>query len=335
MLWWHKPRLVRQPTRLEGDWTWPLCAYMYMSSQVSALSSTDPGVLRQTWGASELSALAFFLPPSQGEFNSTRDSQGTDELLHTARQDPIATSRQKCAAIKISVPQSGSGLQLSYFGPCPKFERLAEEFLCPGTLGQAEYTSIMQRNRWLMAADAVKIYPAIRERFTAEGNTKTTDDGCDWFIPEIEELVTRHTTNWPSKGLLRGTKGLVMGMVLWFSSMAYGGMHIAAWNAYFPTRVEAWMWRSSSIYITASGFIWLTINFLAHQFRFIDAYWDKVLALRAHRSSYLILCSLCSICGVAYVFSRIFLVIEAFISIRQLQIAAYRTPYWTQLIPHF
>ena len=29
MLWWHKPRLVKEPTTLAGDWVGPLCAYIY------------------------------------------------------------------------------------------------------------------------------------------------------------------------------------------------------------------------------------------------------------------------------------------------------------------
>jgi hypothetical protein len=179
------------------------------------------------------------------------------------------------------------------------------------------------------------MYPAIRQRFATRCNTEAKKDGCDWFEPMTEELVTWSARNWPGEDLLRGTAGLVMGMVLWFASTAYGGVHIAAWNDYFPSNVEVWMWRSSSIYMAASAFLWLVINLLAHESKAIDAYWDKVLARQAHWSSYFILGSLCSICGIAYVFARIFLVVEAIISIRQLPIAAYRTPDWTQIIPHF
>jgi hypothetical protein len=76
------------------------------------------------------------------------------------------------------------------------------------------------------------------------------------------------------------------------------------------------------------------INLLALESKAIDAYWDRIVALKSHMSSYIIIGSLCFICGTAYIFARIFLVLEAFISIRQLPIAAYKTPDWTQLIPH-
>jgi len=337
ILWWHKPRLVHESTKLEGDWIGPLCAYMYMSSQISGWSSTHAGILRRTWIDPELSTLAFFTPRPQGEADNTKTEKhpiDTGEPLHTTSQGSIGISGQTCDAISTSIPESESGLHSSYFGPRPRPSSPTESFIFSGTSEQAQNPSTMQLNRWRLAADAVQMYSTIRQRCAAKGHIAVKNDICDWFEPMTEELLTRSAKNWPGEDLLRGTRGLVMGMVLWFASMAYGGVHIAAWNDYFPSNVEAWMWRSSSIYITASGFLWLLINLLAHESKSIDAYWDKVLALRAHWSSYLILGSLCSICGAAYIFARIFLVVEAFISIRQLPVAAYTTPDWTQIIPH-
>jgi hypothetical protein len=191
----------------------------------------------------------------------------------------------------------------------------------------------MQLARWRLAADAVRSHSVIRQRLVPRQDAKG-NDSVDWLEPVTEELVTRYAANWPAEDLLRGTPGLVMGMVLWFASMAFGAVHIAAWNDFFPSDIEAWLWRSSSIYITSSGFLWLLINLLAHQSKSIDSYWDRVVALQAHRASYLLLVPLCSVCGICYIFARSFLVIEAFISIRQLPLAAYSTPNWSQIIPH-
>ncbi|ESZ89496.1 hypothetical protein SBOR_10119 [Sclerotinia borealis F-4128] len=55
MLWWHKPRSIMMPTKLKGDWVKPLCAYMYMSSQISGHDSRHPGILKRSWKDSELS----------------------------------------------------------------------------------------------------------------------------------------------------------------------------------------------------------------------------------------------------------------------------------------
>src|SRR5271155_4807835 len=35
MLWWNKPLLPNEPFIIDGDWVEPLCAYMYMSSDMS------------------------------------------------------------------------------------------------------------------------------------------------------------------------------------------------------------------------------------------------------------------------------------------------------------
>jgi hypothetical protein len=35
ILWWHKPLLPNEPFIVGGDWVEPLCAYMYMSSDLS------------------------------------------------------------------------------------------------------------------------------------------------------------------------------------------------------------------------------------------------------------------------------------------------------------
>jgi hypothetical protein len=334
LLWWHKPRLVHEPTKLEGDWVRPICAYMYMSSQVSGWRSSHAGILRRTWMDPELSALAFFTPRTQGELNKAtteRQSIVADGPLSTASYDSMERSRKLYNVSDWVLDGSGN---LASFGPRPLLFSPTEGFVFSGTAEQAKSSSTMQLTRWNLAANAVRTYPAITLRFTAKPDVESRTDGSDWFEPLTEELVTRSSSNWPTEDLLRGTGGLVMGMVLWFASMAYGGVHIAAWNDYFPSTVEAWMWRSSSIYITFSGGLWLTINLLAHLSKPINAYWDRALALQAHWTSYLVLGTLCSICGLAYAFARIFLVVEAFISIRELPLGAYATPNWTQVIPH-
>lgn len=83
-----------------------------------------------------------------------------------------------------------------------------------------------------------------------------------------------------------------------------------------------------------SGLVWITINFLGQISMRFDHYWDKVLAGQASTLSYVVLGTLCSICGLAYGFARIFLVVESVISLRQLPVPTYVIPDWSLLIPH-
>lgn len=151
---------------------------------------------------------------------------------------------------------------------------------------------------------------------------------------EPEELVEEHCGNWSTEGLLRGDDSLVMGMAVWFASMAFGGIHVAAWNEYFPSKVEAWLWQCSAIYILWSGLLWLLINLLARISKPFYDYWDRI---RSHQAPFVkstLLAIVCFFCGCLYAFARMYLVMEAFISIRKLPVSAYQMPDWTQAIPH-
>lgn len=116
--------------------------------------------------------------------------------------------------------------------------------------------------------------------------------------------------------------------------MAFGGIHVAAWNDYFPSEVEAWLWQLSAIYITWAGLLWLLINLVAHISKPFDNYWESIRSPEAPFVKSKILVVICSLCGTLYCLARMFLVIEAFISIRKLPRSAYQTPEWTQAIPH-
>ena len=63
-------------------------------------------------------------------------------------------------------------------------------------------------------------------------------------------------------------------------------------------------------------------------------YWGKVESLKADWISLVGLGSLATLCGLTYVLARLYLVVEAFISLRNLPAAAFDTLQWTQLVPH-
>jgi hypothetical protein len=340
LLWWNKPRQIYEPTNLEGEWVRPLCAYMYMSSQISGRRSAHAALLRRTWYDPEFSAIAYFTPPAQVQpSNST--SSGPQ---HDASEDPHATSpkttqilSRQLSALSSSNRQDDGAFNLGRFGLRPgqlEQEDGEKVFRLLGETERADAPASMHLLRWQLAEVAVQSYSVIRQQLVMKQDAAVENGGVAWFEPMTEELLTIRVANWPSEDLLRGIRGLIMGMVLWFASMAFGAVHLAAWHEYFPSKLEAWMWRSSSIYITWSGFLWLLINLLAHLSRSINAYWERVLAFQASRTSYLILGFLCSICGIAYALARVYLVVEAIISIRQLPLTAYTTPDWAQIIPH-
>ena len=94
------------------------------------------------------------------------------------------------------------------------------------------------------------------------------------------------------------------------------------------------MWRSASLYIGFSGVLWLRINLLAQLSKEVWWYWYALLTKNVRSISYIILGIMCTFCGFLYVASRVFIVVEAFISLRTLPEAAYLSPEWAVSVPH-
>lgn len=181
-------------------------------------------------------------------------------------------------------------------------------------------------------ATAIAKYPVIVSRFK-QPSANIPHLGGFWLEGEIEDLLAQLASNWPNNELMRSVHSLVMGTSLWIVSMAYGAIHLAEWNDYFPTAAEKWLWCSSAICISASGLVWVSLCLLAKKFARLDDFWIRFLQIQTAWWSFPVIYGLCSIYRTAYVFSRVFLVVEAFISIRKLPASAYSTPKWIQLVP--
>lgn len=323
-LWWKKPKQINKPTLLRGRWVREIGAYMFMSSQVSGWKSQNPGILKKTWVKPEFSALAFELaiePEVRNQLSA--DSIKPDQSLgETATPtEPAGDAAQVTGSFKFRrfLPKPTHGDEIK---SVPFNLDYLQEISSGGT-----------PKRWDLAARAIHRYPALKTRLIPLQNV-----GCNrtviWQEPMINELVLRSAGNWPDHSLLRDMSGFIMGVVLWSASMAYGGLHSAAWHHYFPSKTEAWLWRASSVCIAGSGLTWSVINLLAQISTSFKAYWKDVIVLRAHWISLVGLGSLATVCGIAYLMARVFLVVEAFISLRSLPASAYETPDWTRLFPH-
>ena len=317
ILWWHKPKLIAEPTKLNE--LQDICTYMYMSSKISGWKSTRPGLLMNSWHDPEMSILAYVEP-------STSDPHPPLPPADRDLEDVTLTS---------TIHEFQRPATRGYFKPRPPTTAttatLNIEDQKKMITKRLRSSSTGQTARWTLAADAMQKYLAIGSRVTSHRKSLL---GAPWLEPQTEELVTDCAGNWPAAGLFRGVNGLFIGVVLWFASMAYGAVHLAAWNQYFPTPQELFLWRFSALCITGSGLVWSLINMMARMFPAINAFWDGVVAFRTHRLNYVWIGTLCGICGLAYCFSRVFLVFEAFVSLRKLPSGAFETPDWTQVVPH-
>ncbi|KAI4241836.1 MAG: hypothetical protein LQ352_007375 [Teloschistes flavicans] len=326
-LWWNKPKLINEPTKLRGDWVPPIAAYMFVSSQISGWRRVRPGILKKDWIDPEFSVLAFNPPSAQKAQLSAVAPCPSDAKPSLVASVSDATTKLSGLRRALSSTEVGSLTKR----PLIAFNdsRVPLETIDSRLESSAE----LQTNRWALAAEAMTIYPAIASRLICRESIHERKV-ARWYEPAVEELVDDTIGNWATGNLLRAMSGFVMGMVVWSASMAYGGVHATAWHGYFPSRTEALLWRTSSICIAGSGFTWILINMLARTFPWFKAYWKQVETLRAHWTSLVGLGSLASLCGLAYILARIYLVVESFISLRKLPGSAFDTLEWTGLIPH-
>jgi hypothetical protein len=167
--------------------------------------------------------------------------------------------------------------------------------------------------------------------------------------------VCERSPNWPSSQHLEFTEEksdqlLPIWLGFSFAGLVYGGLHLLAWNAPFPSPVENNLWRGSGVLLASSGFI-LPLSMLV-SFPFILRYecivrtsvwqvlktrlghWYKPLANVVSSVGEAALFYLVASFALAYLAARGYLVVESFLQLTHLPESAYALPGWSQYFPH-
>ncbi|KAJ9615135.1 hypothetical protein H2200_001209 [Cladophialophora chaetospira] len=115
--------------------------------------------------------------------------------------------------------------------------------------------------------------------------------------------------------------------------MAYGGVHLTAWNSHFPTKTEMWLWRSSALLLagTTPALVGMAIPALGYM---IIAAVSSSMGKFLRFWFYVLACLVGPALVAAYFFARCFLVIESFISLRSVPIGVYSAVPWSSYLPH-
>ena len=148
-----------------------------------------------------------------------------------------------------------------------------------------------------------------------------------------DNLIDPKIKNWPGKELLGQRNHVIPIAILSLATALYGGLHAAAWYEYFPSSSERHLWRFSSVFIAGSGVTWSALSVIWEVLPNFDIskHW---LAILIAYLWFLLLYLACTSAIAIYLFARAFLVFEALYSLRQLPVAAYHTPAFTQYLPH-
>ena len=336
ILWWDKHLLPSEPIILEGDWIEPLSAYMYMSSEISGIQEKEHRK-SQTWVKTIFAYLNWFeRKPELDNVCLSTPKMGIDNVPgavngHSA-DDTVAIIKlhpESCLS-ELNARRLEKAANTAFFERRPRIGQL--EVVSPDSSPTA-------KRRWNLARQAVSLYPTIFEKHVLYKHIRTEQQEypqiyeCPHFQPA--PLVVQNVQNWPSDDLLRNFSGLMVGMVLWMLNFLYGAIHASAWNNHFPTAVEMWFWRISATYIAFCGGLWIILNYAALIYPPLNEFWERWMDGISTWFYLAVLGSAVFVCGFSFCVARGFILVEAFISVRNLSTAAYDTPSWTQIFPHF
>jgi len=355
-MWWNKPLLPEEPVILKGDWVESLCAYMYMSSELSG-KVENAKVDSQTVIRRLFASLKVY--SKVPEFERLRILVANT----TASGDSSDPSDNNAEGTSQDAPGGLIGI-LSLFEPCP--QTCLDELQVIREREKTSETAFFERRpriapsnrkptlashihirRWTLASEAMQNHAVLRSSSYILHSHTTHDTETPYPMPNQDlpthtclhpkptELIKEYIQNWPYDDLLRNVGGLTVGIVLWLSNFIYGGLHASAWNEYFPSSAEKWLWRASCSYISFAGGLWIVLNWVAAAYPPLNEFWEGWMDGKKGWFWGAVLGILVGVCGISFGVTRVYLVAEAFVSLRSTVKGVYDTPDWTQLVPHF
>lgn len=344
LFWWHKPLLPNAPVILRDEALAPLAMFMYSSSEMS-------GYVNPSRVQSQTIVKTFFA------YLSLYYKTPELETLCLRQKEPALSFRQgrdsSTDMLSLKGTNSGSANISDLASTAFEFQHIQEE--CDAELRATRQkekgTAFFERRpqvhdkrpvteafkeidgkRWALIQAALASNPNLFEDRVLLSH-QVGNATCIHLRPE--QLVADHIQNWPSNDLLRSVGGLIVGMVLWLANFCYGGIHAAAWKDSFPSTAEKWIWRASASYIGFCGGLWVVLNFIVGKYPRLNIFWERWMDGEKSWWQSVSLGVVVFLCGFSLMLARIFIVLEAFISIRELPEGAYQTPQWTNVFPHF
>lgn len=121
-------------------------------------------------------------------------------------------------------------------------------------------------------------------------------------------------------------------ILLILTSVVYGGIHLCGWNFIFPTEIEAYIWKISCVGSLATFFSLPSfVIFLSWYF-----YGDRsIIQIVRNRWEMMDIYQLVSMPIFIFgIISRVFLIVQSFLSLRGAVEGIYLVVPWTQFLPH-
>jgi len=379
-LWWHKPLDVEEPTLVQGPDADLVCAGMCMrtdlGSEIPATDGKQQYLRRLAYRAFDfIQDHGSLIHPGLSNFigHSTR----TSEISSVHEVDPPAPQTAD-STFKLYMGQSVLGFEFRR----KFFQGEVDQY---GVLGfHREHMQLSSADilRVSMAGESYSKYPIMAFKPSFWGKLSAEDrlrlaevgrsirhlptDELNWYMPWFVDRVR----NLPGSSGSWSTSDTAMILSLFVAGLAYGGLHLLAWNPPVRTATETLIWRASGVgtiaYGTAAGVLAIIFslwdyhknrsNTTALPTLKKDDAWSRVIGFAhlvdlstclksiyrriywGYRKSAAFIEKVWPLCvsltTILYSLGRIYLVVECFISVGRLPEAVFKTPAWAQYIPH-
>jgi hypothetical protein len=101
--------------------------------------------------------------------------------------------------------------------------------------------------------------------------------------------------------------------------LAFEVVHLIGWNFYFPTAAEQWLWRGTSLGCISIPIVSLaTVTLMLWRSKWDPKSWQRLLGASQNPMM------------VIYVLCRLYMLVDMFVSLRDVPIGVYKTPQWSQ-----
>ncbi|RYP73402.1 hypothetical protein DL771_003670 [Monosporascus sp. 5C6A] len=366
--WWLKPLDVEEPTLIEGTDADLVCAGVCMRTKMmtkfqyagfslghhpSTTLSRDTSGIPENLRPQRPRAARSLLEPERLITSKTRYFK-----ISVPEADPIDALEQRTPVTSTEPLRIYMGQSLFGFG-LPRYMWPNKHPPSAGALHlQRPYIELSPTDIVLLrlAQMCYMKYPAATEAFSK-----------DWF----ETFVADRSSDWPGvEGHCAQTSGESVFFTLQLASLAYGGLHLLAWSPPVRTFAETLMWRVSGIALIVCGTLPLLLGLVLLFGSWCKAIYKQsclarntkssshstILQLRKRAGAFytsvitvawvewigeliivvliFILCLSITVATLLYALSRVYLVVECFISIPRLPASVFETPAWSQYVPH-
>ncbi len=328
LFWWNKPLDVEQPVAVRGEQAEHLLAFFWMTTDGLPVAYRGGNKRQAEVRYLNISSHEDKPPPTK----KPSDKTSSKEIGNERRQLKRSSAWDEFSKILLTdqAPWKSHFARgkIRDLEMAPTTTKLTKGKKLANTNIQNEHEDITLKEedvrRWQMAKDL------LTEEFSRRGND-------DW-----QATVTDRSRNWPSIDLDPGNLDRRLLLAFNASGVLYGGLHMLAWHAKFPTWSQQYLWRFASLFIVsfvpASTMVLLTENLFFMVVKMVVN--ARTVGHRVSEGFFNLLYRfkiwhILSVSGLlAYLWARVYLVVECFISLFHSPIEVYTLPEWSAYVLH-